>query len=264
MKKVIFPIAVLVLAVLGWIYYQKNLPIDPKIALQSSIDAAKKVRKLSASEEETLRLQFAVIDWIATSPSHNPPESLKELTPKYFASVPIDISTGKEFDYRRDGKKYYIGNSTTAAASTIKGAVNSVSLVALNIPAPPPDDGFVYDTAGKRDPFMQFDFSARPSRPGISTPLEQYSLNQLRLTAVILDSGTGPKAIVEDGLGKGYTVSLGTKIGDRNGVIMEIQKNTLKILESYQDFTGKETQTVAEMKIQAVAGGKAVDTKKRR
>ena len=89
-------------------------------------------------------------------------------------------------------------------------------------------DTFVYNPAGKRDPFKQFDFSARPQNPNAGTPLERYSLGQLRLTAVIIDPKTGaPTALVEDSTGKGYPIKIGAKIGDQGGSVVAIEADQI-------------------------------------
>ena len=96
-------------------------------------------------------------------------------------------------------------------ARRVANDLSSGDFINPNTMAP---DTFVYNPAGKRDPFKQFDFSARPQNPNAGTPLERYSLGQLRLTAVIIDPKTcAPTALVEDSMGKGYPIKIGAKIG---------------------------------------------------
>ena len=72
-------------------------------------------------------------------------------------------------------------------------------------------------------------------------PLERYSVGQLKITAILADlTGSGGRtAIVEDATGKGYTVKKGTKIGNKNGVVVAIDEDKIHIVESIVDFTGK-------------------------
>ncbi|MCA9989195.1 MAG: pilus assembly protein PilP, partial [Anaerolineales bacterium] len=111
------------------------------------------------------------------------------------------------------------------------------------------EEEFVYDPRGKRDPFRPFNLNLRIVNDGTMTPLEQYTLGQLRVTAIISEKSTGGTAIIEDSAGKGYPVRVGTKVGNLGGVIVSIEPDRVKILETQIDLYGKEKQNLTEMKI---------------
>ena len=109
--------------------------------------------------------------------------------------------------------------------------------------SPPP-----YSSEGKRDPFVPTNLSQTDGAQD-GAPLERYSLSQLRLTAVLLDEKKGSTAIIEDGSGKGFTVRIGSRIGDRGGELITIERDRIQIRERTVDFTGKEREEVVEMKL---------------
>src|SRR5262249_55532192 len=78
-------------------------------------------------------------------------------------------------------------------------------------------------TPGLRDPFRPFNLALRPKPVETPrTPLEQYDVGALKLVAVIYDT-QNPKAMVEDDTGLGYTIGVGTKIGNQGGVVRTIE-----------------------------------------
>ena len=96
---------------------------------------------------------------------------------------------------------------------------------------------YVYNPAGKRDPFKSFidtEKKARPAAP--ATPLQSYDLNTLRLVGIMMLPGK-KVAIVEDPSGKGYHVKVGTHIGLNDGVVVEILKDEVIVEEKYLDET---------------------------
>lgn len=68
---------------------------------------------------------------------------------------------------------------------------------------------------------------------------------------MLADQVRGATGIIEDQVGKGFNVKIGTRIGINSGVIVSIEKDRVKILETEKDLTGKETQRIVEMKIQS-------------
>jgi hypothetical protein len=105
-------------------------------------------------------------------------------------------------------------------------------------------------TAGPRDPFRPFNLALRP-RPVETprTPLEQYDVHALKLVAVIYDT-QNPKAMVEDDTGLGYTIGLGTKIGNQGGVVKAIDPDRVVVEEEFVDFYGekKKSEIVLRLK----------------
>ena len=98
---------------------------------------------------------------------------------------------------------------------------------------------YVYDPAGKRDPFLP--------RLGVTpppvcaeepqTPLQGYEVGQLKLVGVIWNLQE-PRALVEDGAGMGYIITRGTPIGSSCGAVKSIEPGQVVIEEYYYDFYG--------------------------
>ena len=96
-----------------------------------------------------------------------------------------------------------------------------------------------YDPMGKKDPFMPLikesgKLTVKMLGQGPLTPLQKYSLNELRLVAVLL-AGEQSKAMVEDAKGDGYILSKGTLIGNNYGEVVDIIKNEVLIAEKEVD-----------------------------
>ena len=96
-----------------------------------------------------------------------------------------------------------------------------------------------YDPKGKKDPFQPVVEDKKKLTEAILergplTPLQKYSLHELKLVAII--TGTeNPKAMVEDPKGDGYIISKGTPIGDQYGEVSEIKKNEVVVVEKVLD-----------------------------
>lgn len=246
----------------GFKYFtdEKN---DSREAINKSVDQAKKQRAINSDEEALLRLQLAVISFMSAN-NGEPPALLDELVPKYIDRVPEDPITGQRYAYERSGNKYSIGQQTRqseqsrASEKTEPQAVSKEAThVALGDSFINPNtmvaEGYIYDPLGKRDPFLPFDLSSKKDLPSDLPPLERYKLGQLRLTAVIADLDGVLKGNVEDEQGKGYLVEPGTKVGDNGGVVVKVEADRIKILETQRDLVGNETSKVIEMTIQKKA-----------
>ena len=261
----------LVLLLLGVIGYRQlgEGTTGPRQIIESGLAQARSTRNLSAPEEELLRVQLALSDYITKNGTA--PETLTDLVPVYFDEVPVNSQTGNQFQYKSEGATYRLGEQIEGkkakpAIGTGKklGVEKSTQEKTLEEmfgedfvnPNTMKKDDFVYDPSGKRDPFRPFDFSPKLVRDGPLTPLERYSVGQLRLTAVLSSPNGAPTAIVEDSAGKGFTVRKGTKIGNQGGVVMAIEADTIKILETHVAFTGEKSNKVVEMKINRPDGDK--------
>jgi type IV pilus assembly protein PilP len=139
------------------------------------------------------------------------------------------------------------GTPPAPVASPTPARGSSGRLTADAVAALPEEEtptGFVYNAAGKRDPFRPFDFSPKDAERDDLSPLERYEIGQLKLTAV-LDGFEEPTAIVENAAGRGFTVRRGTKIGPHGGTITEVLKDKLLIVETTTDFAGvSKTRTI--------------------
>ncbi|MBI2963862.1 MAG: pilus assembly protein PilP [Deltaproteobacteria bacterium] len=134
--------------------------------------------------------------------------------------------------------------AVSAAADPAESAPTARPTVGAE-PSPSPEAG-----AALRDPFRPFNLALRPKPVETpKTPLEQYDVGALKLVAVIYDT-QNPKAMVEDDSGLGYTVALGTKIGNQGGVVKTIDPDRVVVEEEFVDFYGekKKTEIVLRLK----------------
>lgn len=130
----------------------------------------------------------------------------------------------------------------------------------ISLKASIPDESWQYDPKGKIDPFAPLfkeggDAGAkkkdRLARP--LTPLEKIDLSQLKLVAV-LRMETGSRAMVEDATGKGYVITIGTRMGTHSGKVVKIQKDRVFIEEETEDFLGRIKKTEREIRLQKPSG----------
>jgi type IV pilus assembly protein PilP len=105
-------------------------------------------------------------------------------------------------------------------------------------------------TVGKRDPFRPFTLNTRTSsRPRENlSPLERYDLGQLRLVGVVWHVKE-PSAMVEDSVGLGYIVKVGTPIGANDGKVRAIKPNEIIIEETYVDLFGAKKKREVNIKL---------------
>lgn len=181
------------------------------------------------------------------------PDKLEDLVPLFLEQLPVDPITGRPFAYTIINNNYYIGDTGQNKKKSKKPGVaidiadkEEAILAALN--GNPDEAPFVYNPVGKRDPFIPFDFTPKDDKDPTKTELERYSIGQLKLKAILagLDQ---PKAIVENDQGKGFMVSVGTKIGTNKGVIQKIDKDKIIIVEDIYKFTGEKESQIVEMKL---------------
>ena len=123
--------------------------------------------------------------------------------------------------------------------------------------APKPAGVVFYNPEGKRDPFVPFlrvePRTARAMMENVS-PLQRYELGELKFVGVIWRA-KGAHALVEDAEGKGYTVTVGTKIGRGGGIVTRISDGEILVKEEFRDYTGTKVVRESSMKLQN-AGGK--------
>jgi type IV pilus assembly protein PilP len=139
------------------------------------------------------------------------------------------------------------------------GPVRAAGELAAPAPVVPaavePADDVSYDPASRRDPF-------RPPRAAVAaptgeprTPLERYEIGQLRLVAVIYDTRQ-PRAVVEDGEGLGYIVTVGTPIGPNGGTVRGIERGRVVIQEESVDFYGDRHPNDVVMELRTAERGR--------
>ncbi len=133
-------------------------------------------------------------------------------------------------------------------------AAEAAQPVAVSVPKPAPVT--VYNPAGKRDPFVTFlkvrEKDTRPSVSGLP-PLQRYELGEFRLVGIIWGL-KAPRALVEDSEGKGYTITLGTKIGRSGGVVIRISEKEIVVREEFRDYMGSKVKRDSSLKLQTVGG----------
>jgi Tfp pilus assembly protein PilP len=96
-----------------------------------------------------------------------------------------------------------------------------------------------YDPAGRRDPFRPFTLDIRPEARTQLTPLQRYELGQLSVVGTVWELSPA-RAMLEDSVGMGYIVTVGTPIGRNGGVVTAIEPQRVVVEERVLDFYGKE------------------------
>lgn len=132
-----------------------------------------------------------------------------------------------------------------AAAQPAAAAPANPSEVAQE--APP---AFVYDPAGRRDPFEPLVLIRKPvNRSDLpQTPLQTFEIGQLRLIGVIVGKGS-PRAMVVAPDGKAYILQKGVLIGKNNGRVKDIRSETVLVEEKYVDLSGEVRTGVQEIRL---------------
>jgi len=114
------------------------------------------------------------------------------------------------------------------------------------------------ELAKRRDPFRSFIEVKEPAAAAEGkkparrlTPLQRYSLDQLRVVGVV-GGGSVLKALLEDDAGKGFVVGVGDAIGNQGGVIVSIKPDCIVVREIYSNALGEETARMVTKKLYAV------------
>ena len=117
---------------------------------------------------------------------------------------------------------------------------------------PPSTVAYKYNAQGKPDPFhplvvekpeipgskKKVELTAKAEEAGSGTPLERMELTALKLVAIIWDI-SNPRAMVEDPAGKGYILTVGTRIGKNRGQVAKITSTGVVVSEKYENSGGK-------------------------
>lgn len=96
-----------------------------------------------------------------------------------------------------------------------------------------------YNPVGRRDPFRPFTLDLHPEARVQLTPLQRYELGQLTVVGTVWEMSP-PRAMVEDSVGMGYIVTLGTLIGRNGGVVTAIEPERIVVQEHVIDFYGND------------------------
>ena len=117
---------------------------------------------------------------------------------------------------------------------------------APKVAAPP---AYVYNPAGKRDPFEALALVKRAiPQTGELTPLQKYDLKQFKLIGVIIGKGS-PRAMVVAPDGKSFILKPGTKIGRNDGTVVGINKDGVQVREHFYDFSGVVRTNMASIQL---------------
>jgi len=116
----------------------------------------------------------------------------------------------------------------------------------------------LYDSRGKRDPFVSFVKVEDRKRASLDTmslpPLQRYELGELKFVGVIWMK-KGARALVEDAEGKGYSVTVGTRIGRSGGVVSRITGKEILVREEFVGNRGEKIFRESGIQL-TTAGGK--------
>ena len=140
------------------------------------------------------------------------------------------------------------GSDTSAPAdNTDAGAAVVEKQVVKADASTAPQAEYRYDASNKPDPFHPF-ILVREDKDGKESPLQRFDLEQLSLTAVVW-SIARPKAMVEDPSGRSHVIEVGMDIGKNRGTVTGIADQEVRVLETYVDYLGHETEKNVTLRI---------------
>jgi Tfp pilus assembly protein PilP len=125
---------------------------------------------------------------------------------------------------------------TPSPAPVVPAAPASIESTPSAEPAPP---SYTYVAGNRRDPFRSIIVAkSKLASMDLVHPLQQYAVKDLRLVAVLWGQ-LGAGAMLQTPDGKGYTVYVGTAVGNRDGVVKQIKPDQIVIKERYTDIFGE-------------------------
>ncbi|MGI6524172.1 MAG: pilus assembly protein PilP [Bdellovibrionota bacterium] len=210
--------------------------------------------ELTAEQQPAVMIRLALLDY--RNKNGSCPENLSKLVPEYLSSVPLDPTTKAPFQYVVNGKKCTLvlsksktdrdskGSEDNVASETLSESDQAEMLDSLNKKDLASE--YIYTSEGKKDPFRSYDFTPHRVIQNKDNPLESYTYDELKLTAVLGGIGQ-PTAIIENPEGKGFTVRVGTKIGNHGGEVVKIEPGKITIVESTVEFTGETKNRTIDM-----------------
>lgn len=145
--------------------------------------------------------------------------------------------------------------AVVALAGSPARAAEATPPVTETAKAVEPTEDLPYDPTGRRDPFRSPRASAAAHGGEPRTPLQGYEIGQLRLVAIIYNTGE-PRAVVEDDQGLGYIVKVGTPIGPNEGVVRGIERGRVVIQEDSVDFYNEHHPAEVVMDLRMTERGK--------
>lgn len=191
------------------------------------------------------------------------PQNLNELKGKYLDVQTIQTATEKGFQYQQVNPQAYRITAPKTSAPIVVAAKPAApgqpapagpppatpataappSVPPGVAPTPPAEIVPTYDPRGKTDPFKPFLLAQKAGAEGSPdvqrkplTPLQKMALSEIQagLRAIIWGK-MGNKALVEDATGKGYVVSVGTYVGQNDGIVKKIFEDRIVVEEYIRD-----------------------------
>jgi type IV pilus assembly protein PilP len=131
------------------------------------------------------------------------------------------------------------GGGEEAAPAPAEAPAATPAPAAANPEGPPPEEIFVYNPIGKRDPFRTFLTKENEDEDGPArTDLQKYDIDQYELVGIVWGSER-PRALVQDPTGEGFVMEIGTYIGKNWGKVTQIQSDVVVVTEEYEAMDGR-------------------------
>jgi Tfp pilus assembly protein PilP len=146
------------------------------------------------------------------------------------------------------------GAEVVAERSSRPEGAAQASLSRATDAGPGLDPVFLYDGAGRRDPFEPYRVVEQSREDLGAGPLAQFDLEQLAVVALVWD-GAVAKAMVSDPAGTTYTIGLGSRMGKNEGRVIHIGDNLVLVKETYVDYAGNESTKDVHLMIRSSRGG---------
>jgi type IV pilus assembly protein PilP len=150
------------------------------------------------------------------------------------------------YSFAADGKKNVKDDSKAADAALLS---EEEALKPIVI------EPYIYDAAGRRDPFISplaatkiKKGEMKTGRPKVLHPLEKFKLTQMKIIGIVRYENEY-YASVELPDGKSYTIKKGLVMGDGDGKIVEITADTVRVEELTLDARGNVVKIPSELKL---------------
>jgi type IV pilus assembly protein PilP len=143
------------------------------------------------------------------------------------------------------------GNKAPAPAAPVKTEERKDEAAAEVVPE------YVYNPAGKRDPFQSFITQRTVDLPGESRdqpPLQRWDVERYVLRGIIFGTDA-PRAMLIDPEGVGHVVKLGSYVGRNWGKVTAIEDGLVVVTEEYKSIDDELVVNPVQLKLGA-GGGK--------
>ncbi len=244
-RNVVVILLVLCVAQAGFLFYTWS---QTKVETVASAIESAVVGVSDPVERERYKLRLSIMQYMVRY--QKLPLDFELLVPDFLAEVPRNPKTGEEFILVEDGRAFQVAASMeearafkTTFGGSIRGDTSGDDLIDIaSIKST-----FSYNPSGKRDPFLPFG-SDDTEGPCGTTPIECTALVKLKL-ALVIDTGKEKRAMVETPDGRGYSVTIGSKIGNANGEVVDIKPDKVVVLEQSVDLAGNKNERTFELRL---------------